>query len=357
MKVKNILPELANENCIAQVGEDIYDMPALWYKDNIIKLIDQRFLPNTFKIYEAKDYKDVANAISDMVIRGAPAIGAMAAYGMAQAAEQGKNLEMVSKTLIGTRPTANDLFFAVDYMTRALKSGTDPNTAADKYVKEVLDRCKKIGEVGNKLIKNKNKILTHCNAGALATVDYGTALAPIRVAHAQGKDIFVFVDETRPRLQGAKLTTWELYNEGIPHALIVDNAAGFYFKQGEIDLVIVGADRIATNGDTANKIGTYEKAVLAAENNVRFYVAAPASTFDPGIADGTEITIEERSPDEVLRINDTKITCDGVPACNPAFDVTPNIYITGFITEFGLIKPAQIGKVLDNGRKGLTYLK
>ena len=355
MKIKNLPPNLVNGNAITSLGDDIYDMPAVWFEDNIIKLIDQRVLPNRFEIFEVKDYQDVAYAIKDMVIRGAPAIGAMAAYGIAQAAIQNQDLKTVSETLISTRPTAFDLFFAVEHMNTAISSGREPLNAAENYVAQVVSRCKKIGEVGSELIKNQNKILTHCNAGALATVDYGTALAPMRAAHNQGKDIFVFVDETRPRLQGAKLTAWELYNEGIPHALIADNAAGFYLGRSEIDLVIVGADRIAKNGDAANKIGTYEKAVLAKENDVPFYVAAPASTFDPAISEGSDIPIEEREQNEVLIINDAPITSDGITARNPAFDVTPNKYITAFITEFGIIKPSEIKTVLDRGRAGVGF--
>ncbi len=356
MKIKNIPPEIINGNNISPIEENVFDLPAIWFEDNIIKLIDQRFLPNKFEIFQAKNYLDVAFTIRDMVIRGAPAIGAMAAYGYAQAAIQAQDLESVSNTLITTRPTAYDLFYAVDYMKQALISGKNPNSAAEKYVREIVERCIKIGEFGNALIKNKNKILTHCNAGALATVDYGTALAPIRCAHNQRKDIFVFIDETRPRLQGAKLTAWELYNEEIPNAIIVDNAAGYYLSKNEIDLVIVGADRIAANGDTANKIGTYEKAVLANENNVPFYVAAPASTFDHSIDNGSKIPIEERDPDEVLMINNVPITSEGILARNPAFDVTPYKFITGFITEFGVIKPSQITEIFDKSQGSVDFL-
>ncbi|MCK5560296.1 MAG: S-methyl-5-thioribose-1-phosphate isomerase [Thermoplasmata archaeon] len=330
-------------------------MPAIWFEDNIIKLIDQRILPTRFELFEAKDYTEVAFAIREMVIRGAPAIGAMAAYGVAQAAIQSRDLGSVSKTFKSTRPTAFDLFYAVDYMNKEITAGKDPTIAAEDYVQQIVERCKKIGELGSELIKNNSKILTHCNAGALATVDYGTALAPMRVARNQDKDIFVFVDETRPRLQGAKLTAWELYNEDIPHAVIADNAAGFFLNRGEIDLAIVGADRIAINGDAANKIGTYEKAVLAHENGVPFYIAAPASTFDPAINNGSEIPIEERQQDEVLIINDAPITSEGITARNPAFDVTPNKYITGFITEFGVIKPVEIKNVIDKSRPGVNF--
>ncbi len=353
MKIKNIPNDLVDGEFIKSLDNNVYDMPALWFENNVIKLIDQRYLPNKFEIFEANDYTEVASAIRDMVIRGAPAIGAMAAYGIAQAMNQHKDLERVSKTLLQTRPTAFDLFFAVDYMKRLIKAGKVPNEAARNYVNEIVERCKKIGEFGGELITSGNKILTHCNAGALATVDHGTALAPMRVAKNQGKDIFVYVDETRPRLQGAKLTAWELYNEDINHALIVDNAAGFYFSRGEIDLVIVGADRIAKNGDAANKIGTYEKAVLAFENNVPFYVAAPASTFDSGIEHGSQIPIEERAVEEVLIINDAPITSTGISARNPAFDVTPNKYISGFITELGVFKPEEIKDLLEKSKKGL----
>jgi translation initiation factor eIF-2B subunit alpha/methylthioribose-1-phosphate isomerase len=356
VKIKNVPKELAVANGFKQIGDNIYDIPAVWFEhdeDNnafTIKLIDQRYLPHKFEVFEAKNYEDTANAIREMVIRGAPAIGAMAAYGMAQAALQNADLELVSQTLKATRPTAFDLFFAVDYMNSALSAGKDVIETTENYVNQIIDRCKKIGEFGNTLISTSSKLLTHCNAGALATVDYGTALAPMRAAHDSGKEIFVFVDETRPRLQGANLTAWELYNEDIAHTLIADNAAGFYLKRGEVDLVIVGADRIAKNGDAANKIGTYEKAVLAKENGVPFYVAAPASTFDPGILTGAEIPIEERNSQEVLLINGTKITADGVMARNPAFDVTPNKFITGFITEYGILPPNKIEEVLTKSR-------
>jgi translation initiation factor eIF-2B subunit alpha/methylthioribose-1-phosphate isomerase len=351
LKIKNVPQKLVSDNKFTAVGDDVYDIRAIWFKDNLIKLIDQRVLPNKFDLYIAKNHDDVAYAISEMVIRGAPAIGAMAVYGMAQAANQEQDIEKVSKIIKSTRPTAFDLFFAVDYMNNELTQGTDPTQAANKYVEGILARCKKIGEFGVELIKTKNKILTHCNAGALATVDFGTALAPIRLAHSEGKEIFVFVDETRPRLQGAKLTAWELYNEGIPHTLIVDNAAGYYFSQNEIDIVITGADRIARSGDAANKIGTYEKAVLAHENDVPFYIAAPISTFDPGLDSGKDIPIEQRNPDEVLLFNDSPITNDGITASNPAFDVTPHKYITGFITEFGIIKPGEIEELLSKHGK------
>jgi translation initiation factor eIF-2B subunit alpha/methylthioribose-1-phosphate isomerase len=234
-----------------------------------------------------------------------------------------------ARQLKRTRPTAYDLFHAVDYM---LTQQGQEITAAHAYVDSIIEKCRKIGEIGASIINNDDKILTHCNAGALATVDWGTALAPIRMARK--KNIFIWVDETRPRLQGL-LTAWELDQEGIPHTVIADNAAGHFMKEGQVDLVIVGADRISRNYDVANKIGTYEKAVLAHENNIPFYVAAPTNTFDSKLKTGGHIPIEERDPLEITRIYDY-IPHD---IRNPAFDVTPAEYITGIITEEGIIKP------------------
>jgi len=307
---------------------------ALWFENGSVKFIDQRKLPYKYEIYTAKTVDDVAFAIKDMVVRGAPAIGAAAVYGMVLGV---KNLDKTVEKLRGTRPTAYDLFYAIDYMIDAVKSGRGCVDAANCYVDDVVDRCHRIGENGDKLIKDGMKILTHCNAGALATVDYGTALAPFRVAHNNGKKIFVYVDETRPRCQGL-LTSWELKNEGIDHAVIADNAAGFFMNNGDVDMVIVGADRIASNGDFANKIGTYEKAVLAKENGIPFYVAAPISTFDKNIKNGTMIKIEERDRIELIQINGKTIMPDWVNVKNPAFDVTPHKFVTGYITENGVEK-------------------
>ena len=300
------------------------EMRSLWW-DGTLKLIDQRKLPFQLKIFEASSVEKVAYAIKKMVVRGAPAIGCAAAYGMALAEDKEKAARMLKRT----RPTAHDLFYAVDYMTE----NEGRIEAAHRYVEDIVEKCRKIGEIGEKLIKHGSRILTHCNAGALATVDWGTALAPIRMA--KDREIFVWVDETRPRLQGL-LTSWELKQEGIKHAVIADNAAGYFMKEGgEVDMVIVGADRIASNHDVANKIGTYEKAVLAKENGIPFYVAAPISTFDESISDGRKIKIEERDAEEVTKI------FDYIPPeiRNPAFDVTPAEYITGIITEKGIIKP------------------
>ena len=301
------------------------EMRSLWW-DGMLKLIDQRKLPFQLKIFDADSVEKVAYAIKKMVVRGAPAIGCAAAYGMVL----GKDKEKAARILKRTRPTAHDLFYAIDYM---MEHGCTLE-AANNYVESIIQKCKKIGEIGARLIKEGDKILTHCNAGALATVDWGTALAPLRMA--KDKNIFVWVDETRPRLQGL-LTAWELEQEGIEHALIVDNAAGYYMREGQIDMVIVGADRIALNYDVANKIGTYEKAVLAKENDIPFYVAAPMSTFDKSIKNGGQIKIEERDSIEITKIFDylpKKVK-------NPAFDVTPAEYITGIITEKGIIKMNQ----------------
>lgn len=307
---------------------------ALWFEKDKIVFIDQRKLPYKLEYFHAKTVEDCAFAIKGMVVRGAPAIGAAAAYGMVLGKD---NPEKTADVLRKTRPTAYDLFYAIDYMVGKIESNKNALSAADDYVKDIIDRCRKIGERGEHLIKEGMKILTHCNAGALATVDYGTALAPFRIAKEKGKDFFVFADETRPRCQGL-LTDWELEQEGIPHAVIADNAAGYYMKNGEIDMVITGADRIAKNGDFANKIGTYEKAVLAKENNIPFYVAAPISTFDKSIKSGDEIIIEERGREELAVINNCKIMPDYTKVKNPAFDVTPAKYVKGFITEEGIIK-------------------
>jgi translation initiation factor eIF-2B subunit alpha/methylthioribose-1-phosphate isomerase len=318
------------------------ELRTVWLEDGLVKLIDQRYLPFDFRVYEAKTVEDVAVAIEDMVVRGAPAIGATAAYGLAQASLQGLELKEVSDRFRRTRPTGQDLFFAIDYMTKAAAAGEDLVAAAERYASEHIERCRKIGEHGAKLIRNGTRILTHCNAGALATVDYGTVMAPMRVAKEEGRRFFVYVDETRPRLQGSRLTAWELLQEGIEHAIITDGAAGHFLGRGEVDLVLIGADRIAANGDTANKIGTYGKAVVAKENGVPFYVAAPTSTIDFDLASGAKIPIEERSPQEVLHLDGQLIAPKESPARNPAFDVTPAKYITGFITELGILKPGRL---------------
>ena len=313
------------------------DRRALWFEDGAIHFIDQRKLPYKLEMFTAKTVEDCAFAIKDMVVRGAPAIGAAAVYGMVLGKD---NVDKTAEILRKTRPTAYDLFYATDFMVKIIKNGEDALDVANNYVEAIIDRCRRIGENGEKLIKDGMKILTHCNAGALATVDYGTALAPFYIAHRKGKKFFVYADETRPRCQGL-LTDWELEQEGISHAVIADNAAGHFMKTGEIDMVITGADRIVKNGDFANKIGTYEKAVLAKENDIPFYVAAPISTFDKTIKSGDEIIIEERDRKELAVINNCKIMPDYTKVKNPAFDVTPSKYVTGYITEEKILKKIE----------------
>jgi methylthioribose-1-phosphate isomerase len=244
-------------------------MRAVWLEGRQVKMIDQRLLPYRLEIAKVGSAREMAEAIRNMTVRGAPAIGVSAAYGMALAKMGGEDVAAAATMLRAARPTAHDLFYAVDFMVQRIAEGEDAAAAAERYTEGIIAKCLAIGENGAKLIENGAKIMTHCNAGALATVDHGTALAPMRVAHRQGKDIFVYVSETRPRLQGMKLTAYELVNEGIPHAIIVDGASG-HFMRKDVDIVVVGADRIALNGDFANKIGTFEKAVLAKELGVPF---------------------------------------------------------------------------------------
>ena len=316
------------------------DYRTVWLEGGVVKLINQPLLPHKFEIYECTDYKQTANAIKTMIVRGAGAIGAAAGYAMAQAFINNEDITQAAEVIKNTRPTAQNLFYAVNKVLKAKdKDKEEAIKIAEEIANEDANACKQIGIYGEPLIEGN--ILTHCNAGWLAFVDWGTALSPIYAAKRKGKDVFVFVDETRPRLQGARLTSWELENENIPHAIIADNAAGYYMKKGEINLVITGADRIAANGDTANKIGTYEKAVLAKENNIPFYIAAPTSTIDINCPSGDEIPIEERDEAEVLEINGIKVANPKSHAKNPAFDITPAKYITGIITEKGIIKPTK----------------
>lgn len=345
----------------------------VWMENGKVKMIDQTKLPHTFVIAEYGNYRDIFNAIKTMVVRGAPAIGAAGAYGLALAALNFAgndfsgfvgHIKHAKDFLASSRPTAYDLLHGLGKVEGEIVETGSVQEAREVAVKSAreyatwsAENCKKIGELGNELIKNNDSILTHCNAGALACVDYGTALAPIRAAHYAGKKIFVYADETRPRMQGSLLTAFELSEEGIPYAIIADNAAGYFMKAGKIGLVIVGADRIAANGDFANKIGTYEKAVLAKENNIPFYVAAPSSTFDFKCKTGNDIPIEERSEDEVLTMTGysgssfqkVRTSPLGSTARNPAFDVTPARYVSGIITERGILKPSEISSALaDN---------
>ena len=330
----------------------------IWMEGNTIQTIEQNKLPEEFEIISIDTLEDVAKSISTMIVRGAPAIGAMGAFGLAQAiqkmaAPNKQEIQNVRDFLFQTRPTAYDLQHGLDFVMAKTLSESDPHTmkqiameSAQAYVDVSAEACRKIGEYGNSLINDGDKLLTHCNAGALATVDYGTALAPMRLAHKNGKNIFIFVDETRPRLQGAKLTAFELHEEGIPHAVIVDNAAGFYMARGEVDMMITGTDRVAANGDVANKIGTYEKAVVAHENGIPVYIAAPISTIDFTCPTGNDIPIEERNQNEVLDVGGHRVAHEGSTALNPAFDVTPAKYITGIITEQGIYNPGELDKII-----------
>ena len=334
------------------------------YKDGKVRLIDQTRLPLEEVYVECDNYQDVARAIKVMQVRGAPAIGVTAAMGVALGAksikakdfaEFYKEFVKICDHLSGTRPTAVNLFWAIERM----KSVTDRNRNKPvDYIKDVLEKeavkireedisiNKAMGNYGQELIEDGDTILTHCNAGALATAgEYGTALGVIKVAHEKGKKIKVYADETRPFLQGARLTAWELVKEGIPVRLITDNMAGYFMGKGEIDKVIVGADRIAANGDTANKIGTYSLSILAKEHNIPFYVAAPLSTIDIKISDGSKIPIEERNSQEVTHLNSKRIAPEGVEVVNPAFDVTPHKYISAIITEKGIIKPPFLDSI------------
>jgi S-methyl-5-thioribose-1-phosphate isomerase len=327
----------------------------IWMEGASVFMIEQNKLPFEFDIIECKTYQKTCQAIKNMTVRGAGAIGAAAGYAMAQAFQEAskyKDDAIIEKAKIdieATRPTARNLFYATERVYYAGKISTaNAFTEAEKIADQDISDTRAIGNFGNELIKNKANILTHCNAGWLAFVDYGTALSPVYTAFYQGKEIFVYVDETRPRGQGARLTAWELNNAGISHRIIADNAAAGLMAQGKIDLVIVGADRIAENGDTANKIGTLDRAILANFFKIPFYVAAPSSTFDIECRSGDGIIIEERSQDEVLfqegmdennKWHKIRVSSPGSSAFNPSFDVTPAQLITGIITEKGMIKP------------------
>ena len=310
-----------------------------------VVVIDQRLLPHQFKLLRLRNHRETAEAIRNMTIRGAGTIGATAAYGLAQAFLEDSSAEYIAKaytTLVTTRPTAVDLKHALDRVLVAAGNARTAVAEANRIADEYVTRMQRLGAVGLPLFKRGTRVLTHCNAGWLAIVDWGSATAPIYLAHRNKRNVFVWVDETRPRCQGAHLTSWELLQERVPHKVIADNAAGFYMRRGEVDLCIVGADRIAANGDVANKIGTYEKAVLAKENGIPFYVAAPSSTIDLHCPAGDRIPIEERDENEVLFIGRQRITAPGARAGNPAFDVTPARYLTGIITECGIFKPGQM---------------
>jgi len=336
------------------------------WRDNAVVMIDQTRLPGE-EIYNTyTDFKAVAEAIKGMIIRGAPAIGVAAAMGIALGARDitadthesfFRQLENVCDAMARTRPTAVNLFWGIERMKRVAEANRDRKLdqireilkeEAIRIEEEDLTICRNIGKWGATLIPEGATVLTHCNAGGLATAGYGTALGVIRAAQEAGKNVRVFADETRPWLQGARLTAWELMKDGIPVTLISDNMAGFFMNRGEITCCVVGADRIAANGDTANKIGTYTVAVLARENNIPFYVAAPVSTLDLTLSDGSKIPIEERPANEVTHIKGVGIAPEGVSVRNPSFDVTPARYITAIITENGIVK--------DDFRAGLRRI-
>ena len=330
----------------------------VWMDGGTVHLIDQNRLPFGFGVAACADHRATADAIRDMTVRGAPAIGAAAAFALAQAFREGgagdpwPYARDARARIEATRPTARDLFHGTELVWSAAEAAAHPAAAvqaaveaAQALAEESVAGCRRIGEHGAALVPEGARVLTHCNAGWLATVDYGTALAPVYAAAAAGRALHVWVDETRPRAQGARLTAWELAGEGIPHAVIADNAAAFLMSRGEVDLVIVGADRIAANGDVVNKVGTLAKAVCAREFGVPFYVAAPPSTFDASVADGPSITIEERSEDEVHyqtgpddegTMRRIRVTSPGCVARNPAFDVTPARLVTAYVTERGV---------------------
>ncbi|MGL4375010.1 MAG: S-methyl-5-thioribose-1-phosphate isomerase [Microcoleaceae cyanobacterium] len=341
--------------------------PIVWQDDRVL-LIDQTRLPNEYTLVEICDCEAMGNAIKTMIVRGAPAIGVSAAYGMYLGARDIKThdraqflieLEKIGDYLRSTRPTAVNLFWAID---RVLKTAKETNVTVEELPKllletaqkiqaEDLQTCQQIGDHGLTVLPKtpeKLNILTHCNAGSLATAGYGTALGVIRSAWRDRRLTRVYADETRPRLQGAKLTTWECVQEGIPVTLISDNMAAHCMKKGLIHAVIVGADRIAANGDTANKIGTYSLALVAKAHNIPFFVAAPLSTIDFTLSDGSQIPIEERDPVELYQVGNTRICPEGVDFYNPAFDVTTAELIASIITEYGAFSPSELKQELQN---------
>ncbi|NPA41919.1 MAG: S-methyl-5-thioribose-1-phosphate isomerase [Aquificae bacterium] len=317
------------------------EVKAFRWKGDCLLLLDQRRLPQEEVWLELRDHLEVAEAIKNMSVRGAPAIGCVAAYGFVLGIKKKTPPKAVFETLKNTRPTAYNLFWALERMMRALEEGKDSEEEALSIEREDYEANRRMGELGSELIPEGAKILTHCNTGALATAGWGTALGVVRSAHYGGKGISVWVDETRPYLQGARLTAWELLKEGIPHRVITDSTAGFLMRRGEVDLVIVGADRITARGDVANKIGTYALSVLAKEHGIPFYVVAPSSTFDLSILSGRDIPIEERGEEELKNCLGVSIAPEGSPALHVAFDVTPAENITAIITERGIIKPVN----------------
>ena len=334
-------------------------LPTIDIQDDVLVMVDQRKLPAQEIYVRCRTAPEVAKAIRTMVIRGAPAIGVAAAYGIAlgmkRSTAKGTNqflveFQKICDLMAGTRPTAVNLFWAIDRLKATFaagaQAGESPDELSARLMREAqaihdedVANCRAMGAHGAAIMPDGGRVLTHCNAGALATAGYGSALGVIRAAVEQGKKIAVFADETRPFLQGARLTAWELVRDGINTTVITESMAGPLMRAGEIDVVVVGADRIAANGDTANKIGTYTVAVLAHEHKIPFYVAAPISTVDLNTPTGDAIPIEERDQREVSHLGTARLTPEGAHIRNPAFDVTPYRYITGIITERGILRP------------------
>src|SRR6476661_454087 len=334
-------------------------LPTIDFQDDAIIMVDQRKLPAHEVYVRCRTAPEVAKAIRTMVIRGAPAIGVAAAYGIALGVRNSTakgtrqlavDFQKICDLMAATRPTAVNLFWAIDRMKRAFADGAQAGESPDEIVArlhreakaihdEDVANCRTMGGYGAEMVKDGARVLTHCNAGALATAGYGSALGVIRAAVEQGKKVAVFADETRPFMQGARLTAWELVRDGINTTVITESMAGPLMRAGEIDMVVVGADRIAANGDTANKIGTYTVAVMAKEHNIPFYVAAPISTIDLSTPDGDHIPIEERDQREVSHLGSSRLTPEGAHIRNPAFDITPHRYIAGIITERGILRP------------------
>ena len=324
-----------------------------------VRMIDQRLLPGEVVMIDLRNVEEVSEAIRDMAVRGAPAIGATAAYGLALAAAVSEandsesmwnELESASETLAASRPTASNLVWALERMNARVKAASDQSPESIRQLMLEEAQCiadedveinKAMGSFGAELIQDADTVIHHCNTGALATVDYGTALGVIRSAHEQGKQVHVLVDETRPRLQGAKLTAWELEQYGVPYEIISDNAAGYFLSRGHVAGCFVGADRVAANGDVANKIGTYMLALAARDNEVPFYAVVPTSTIDLSLPSGADIPIEERDPGEVLNLEHEgrPIAPENSKARNPAFDITPNRLVTAIVTEVGIMRP------------------
>ncbi|HUK82722.1 MAG TPA: S-methyl-5-thioribose-1-phosphate isomerase [Verrucomicrobiae bacterium] len=327
---------------------------AVWMDGRNVVVINQLLLPHRFELLRLRNHRQTANAIKTMIVRGAGTIGATAGYGLAQSYLEGVDTEKAYRTILETRPTAADLKHALNRVRARASSAAEAVAEAEAIADEYVARAQQIARAGLPLVVEGTQVLTHCNAGWLALVDWGSAPAPIYLAHQKGRKVFVWVDETRPRNQGAYLTSWEFLQEGVPHKIIADNAGGLLMHRGEVDLCIVGADRIACNGDVANKIGTYQKAVLAKENGIPFYVAAPSSTIDMNCRSGNDIPIEERDEAEVHyvygsdsrnRLSRVRVSPRKAKAANPAFDVTPARYITGVITEKGIVRPGDLRKV------------